>query len=88
MNSIESVTALDGRHGNLGDRFNAVQCAATGVTKSFAFERTDLRCRALDLHPDHVFDETAAAEMIENDLFQLDGEVEIDLTETVAVGPS
>ena len=43
---VASVTALDGRHGNKGDRFNALQCAASGVTKSYAFERPDLRCRA------------------------------------------
>ncbi|MGB1679055.1 MAG: beta-ketoacyl synthase N-terminal-like domain-containing protein [Poseidonia sp.] len=76
---IASVTALDGRHGNIGDRFNAVQCAASGVTKSFAFERTDLRCRALDLHPEHVFDEASAAAMVEADIFGLAGEVEIGL---------
>ncbi len=76
---IASVTALDGRHGNIGDRFNAIQCAASGVTKSFAFERPDVRCRALDLHPDHVFDEAMAAQIIEADLFELDGEVEIGL---------
>ena len=76
---IASVTAMDGRHGNLGDRFNAVQCAASGVTKSYSFERPDLRCRALDLHPDLVFDEDAAAARIERDLFELDGEVEIGL---------
>ena len=76
---IASVTALDGRHGNIGDRFNAIQCAASGVTKSYAFERPDLRCRAIDLHPEHVFDEAMAAEMIEDDLFNLAGEVEIGL---------
>ena len=76
---VASVTALDGRHGNIGDRFNAVQCAASGVTKSYAFERPDLRCRALDLHPDFVLDEAAAAEAIETDLFNLGGEVEIGL---------
>ena len=76
---VASVTALDGRHGNIGDRFNAVQCAASGITKSYAFERPDLRCRALDLHPDVVLDETAAAEAIEHDLFGLDGEVEVGL---------
>lgn len=76
---IASVSALDGRHGNKGDRFNALQCAASGVTKSFAFERPDLRCRALDLHPDFVLDATDAAGRIENDLFELDGEVEIGL---------
>ncbi len=76
---VASVTALDGRHGNRGDRFNAVQCAASGVTKSYAFERPDVRCRALDLHPDVVLDEAAAAEAIEHDLFNLDGEVEVGL---------
>ena len=29
---VASVTSLDGRHGNIGVRFNAVQCAASGVT--------------------------------------------------------
>ena len=76
---VASVTALDGRHGNIGDRFNAIQCAASGVTKSYAFERPDVRCRAIDVHPDHVLDDLAAAEMIEHDLFNLDGEVEVGL---------
>ena len=76
---IASVSALDGRHGNKGDRFNALQCAASGVTKSFAFERPDLRCRALDLHPEFVLEASDAAERIEMDLFGLDGEVEIGL---------
>jgi len=76
---IASVSALDGRHGNKGDRFNALQCAASGVTKSFAFERPDLRCRALDLHPDFVLDAADAAERIEHDVFDLDGEVEVGL---------
>ena len=76
---VASVTSLDGRHGNLGDRFNAVQCAASGVTKSFAFERPDLRCRAIDLHPDLVLEDVAAAACIESDIFGLEGEVEVGL---------
>ena len=76
---VASVTSLDGRHGNIGDRFNAVQCAASGVTKSYAFERPDLRCRALDLHPDFVLDEAEAATRIEADIFELEGEVEVGL---------
>ena len=76
---VASVTALDGRHGNKGDRFNALQCAASGVTKSYAFERPDLRCRALDLHPDFILDDAEAAERIEQDLFELAGEVEVGL---------
>ena len=76
---IASVTSMDGRHGNLGDRFNAVQCAASGITKSYAFERADLRCRALDLHPEFVLDENDAAKRIEDDVFGLAGEVEVAL---------
>ena len=76
---VASVTALDGRHGNIGDRFNAVQCAASGVTKSFAFERPSLRCRAIDLHPEIIFEEDEAAQKIEADIFELDGEVEVGL---------
>ena len=36
---VASVSAMDGRHGNRGDRFNALQAAAAGVTKSYAHER-------------------------------------------------
>ena len=28
---VASITALDGRHGNIGERFNSVQCAASGA---------------------------------------------------------
>ena len=76
---IASVTAMDGRHGNIGERFNSIQCAASGVTKSYAFERPDLRCRAIDLHPDILFEDVEAAKQIEHDLFELGGEVEIGL---------
>ncbi|RJU81478.1 MAG: acyltransferase domain-containing protein [Candidatus Poseidoniales archaeon] len=76
---IASVTALDGRHGNIGEHFNSVQCASSGVTKSYSFEKPSLRCRALDLHPDIVLDSTEAAKIIEQDLFNLGGEVEIGI---------
>lgn len=76
---IASVTALDGRHGNIGEHFNSVQCAASGVTKSYSFEKPSLRCRALDLHPDIVLESVLAAKIIESDLFNLDGEVEIGI---------
>ena len=36
---VGSVSALDGRHGNRGERFNSLACGASGVTKSYAFER-------------------------------------------------
>ena len=76
---VGSVTALDGRHGNRGERFNSLACGASGVTKSYAFERENLRCRALDLHPELIIDADAAAEIIENDLFSAGGEVEIGI---------
>ena len=76
---VASVTAMDGRHGNIGERFNAIQCAASGVTKSYAFERQNLRTRALDVHPELIFDAATAAEHIEVELFEHAGEVEIGL---------
>jgi len=76
---IASVTALDGRHGNIGEHFNSVQCAASGVTKSYSFEKQSLRCRALDLHPDIVLESKSAAKIIEDDLFNMAGEVEIGI---------
>ena len=76
---IASVTAMDGRHGNIGERFNSIQCAASGVTKSYAFERPNLRTRALDVHPELIFDAATAAEQIETELFERAGEVEIGL---------
>ena len=76
---VASVTSMDGRHGNIGERFNSIQCAASGVTKSYAFERPSLRTRALDVHPELIFDAASAAEHIETELFERAGEVEIGL---------
>ncbi|MGB0173457.1 MAG: beta-ketoacyl synthase N-terminal-like domain-containing protein [Candidatus Poseidoniaceae archaeon] len=76
---VASVTSMDGRHGNIGERFNSIQCASSGVTKSYAFERPNLRTRALDVHPELIFDAASAAEHIETELFERAGEVEIGL---------
>jgi acyl carrier protein len=76
---VASITALDGRHGNIGDRFNSLQCGASGVTKSYAFERENLRCRALDLHPEMIIDAESAAAIIEAELFNNGGDVEIGI---------
>ena len=76
---VASVTTLDGRHGNIGDLFNSIQCSASGVTKSYSFEQTHLRARALDLHPEIVLDATHAADLIVNDIFNIGGEVEIGI---------
>ena len=53
---VVSVTSMDGRHGNLSSKFNSLQCAASGVTKSYGGERPDLRVRAFDVHPDLILD--------------------------------
>ena len=76
---VGSVTALDGRHGNLGEHLNALQSGASGVTKSYAFERENMRCRALDLHPELIVDSEFAAQIIENEMFGVGGEVEIGI---------
>ena len=76
---IASVTAMDGRHGTLGERFNPIQCAASGVTKSYSFEQPQLRSRALDVHPELIFDAEQAAELIDNELFNCGGDVEVGL---------
>ena len=76
---VGSVTALDGRHGNRGSKFNSLACGASGVTKSYAFERENLRCRALDIHPELLLDASAAAEIVENEMLNAGGEVEIGI---------
>ncbi|MEZ8112016.1 MAG: beta-ketoacyl synthase N-terminal-like domain-containing protein [Candidatus Poseidoniaceae archaeon] len=74
---VASITALDGRHGNRGERFNSLQSAATGVTKSYSFEQPHLRCRAFDLHPELILQADQAAQIIDEDLFELGGDIEI-----------
>ena len=76
---VASVSAMDGRHGNRGDRFNALQAAAAGVTKSYAHERPSLRCRAYDLHPDLLMDASSTATRLVDDLLNIGGDVEIGL---------
>ena len=76
---VASVSAMDGRHGNRGDRFNPLQAAAAGVTKSYAHERPTLRCRAYDLHPDMLVEAESTASRLVDDLLGVGGEVEIGL---------
>ena len=76
---VVSVTALDGRHGNHAERFNSLACAASGVTKSYAFEQPHLRCRAFDLHPELILDSASTAKLLLDDLFGLGGDVEIGI---------
>ncbi|MDC0341383.1 polyketide synthase dehydratase domain-containing protein, partial [Candidatus Poseidoniaceae archaeon] len=76
---VASISAMDGRHGNRGERFNSLQSAATGVTKSYSFEQPHLRCRAFDLHPELILQAQQAAQIIDEDLFELGGDVEIGI---------
>jgi acyl transferase domain-containing protein/acyl carrier protein len=76
---VASITAMDGRHGNRGERFNSLQSAATGVTKSYSFEQPHLRCRAFDLHPELILQAQQAAQIIDEDLFELGGDIEIGI---------
>ena len=57
---------------------STLQCAARGY-QILRLRAPRPRCRALDLHPDFILDDAAAAERIEEDLFGLAGEVEIGL---------
>ena len=76
---VASVTSMDGRHGNLSSKFNALQCAASGVTKSYGGERPDLRVRAFDVHPELILDADKIAETLVEDIFTLGGDMEIGL---------
>ena len=76
---VASVTSLDGRHGNHGERFNSLACAASGITKSYSFEQEDVRCRAYDLHQELILDSESTAALLIDDLFTLGGEVEIGI---------
>ena len=76
---VVSVTSMDGRHGNLSSKFNSLQCAASGVTKSYGGERPDLRVRAFDVHPDLILDAENIAQTILDDVMSLGGDMEIGL---------
>ena len=49
---VSAISALDGRHGNVSDRFNSIALGASGIVKSYSKERPECRCKALDLHPE------------------------------------
>jgi NAD(P)-dependent dehydrogenase (short-subunit alcohol dehydrogenase family)/acyl carrier protein len=75
---ICSVSALDGRHGNGGKRFNPLGASAHGIVKSYARERERLRCRALDVAPEQLTDPAALAQCILDELEQ-PGPVEVSI---------
>ncbi len=51
-----SISALDGRHGNGGHRFNPLGAGAHGIVKSYGRERPNIRARAIDVAPELLVD--------------------------------
>ena len=76
---VASISAMDGRHGNGGERFNSLAAGAAGIVKTYAHERPELRCRALDLHPELIVEAEESASIILDDVLSRAGEVEIGL---------
>ena len=74
---IASLTALDGRHGNKGKRFNSLAAGASGIVKAYAHERKNLRCRAWDVHPEALMEPEELAKNLVEDLLEIGGEVEV-----------
>ncbi|MEE3082499.1 MAG: SDR family oxidoreductase, partial [Candidatus Thermoplasmatota archaeon] len=77
--TVMSVTAMDGRHGNVSDRFNALAAGAHGIVKSYAKEQPHLRSRAVDVDPDMLEDPTALAHQIWAEAFGRTSPLEVGL---------
>lgn len=69
---IVSVSALDGRHGVGGARFNSISAGAHGGVKSYGRERPNLRSRAIDLDPSLLAEPETLAEMLLTEVFEQD----------------
>ena len=67
---IASVSALDGRHGVGGARFNSISAGAHGGVKSYGRERPNLRSRAIDLDPSLLEEPETLAEMLLTEIFE------------------
>ena len=77
--TVMSVSAMDGRHGNMSDRFNALAAGAHGIIKSYGKEHPHLRCRAVDVDPELLTDPTALAHQIWAEAFGRTAPVEVGL---------
>ena len=74
---VASVSALDGRHGIGGDRFNSIAAGAHGGIKSYGRERPHLRSRAVDLDPGLLEEPDTLAEMLLSELLEQRGPREV-----------
>ena len=68
---VASISALDGRHGNGGHRFNALGAGAHGIVKSYGRERENIRARAIDIAPELLVNADKAADIILSELEQM-----------------
>ncbi|MDP7043393.1 MAG: SDR family NAD(P)-dependent oxidoreductase [Candidatus Thalassarchaeaceae archaeon] len=66
-----SVSALDGRHGNGGYRFNSLGAGAHGIVKSYGRERPNIRARAIDVAPELLVDAKSLASTILKEIEQM-----------------
>ena len=76
---VASVSALDGRHGVGGSRFNSISAGAHGGVKSYGRERPHLRSRAIDLDPSLLAEPETLAEMLLTELFEQDSPRELSV---------
>ena len=65
-----SVSALDGRHGTGGHRFNPLGAGAHGIVKSYSREQPHLRSRALDVAPELLAEPELLADAILSEIEQ------------------
>ena len=78
--TVMSVSGMDGRHGNSSSRFNALAAGAHGIVKSYAKEKTHIRCRAVDVDPDLLSDPQSLAYKLWAEAFGRTSPLEVGLS--------
>ena len=78
--TLMSVSAMDGRHGNASSRFNALSAGAHGIVKSYAKERPNIRCRAVDYDPEFLSDPEKLAYEIWKEAFGRSSPLEVGVS--------
>ncbi|MDP6888948.1 MAG: beta-ketoacyl synthase N-terminal-like domain-containing protein, partial [Candidatus Thalassarchaeaceae archaeon] len=78
--TLMSVSAMDGRHGNASSRFNALAAGAHGIVKSYAKERPNIRCRAVDYDPEYLSDPEKLAYEIWKEAFGRSSPLEVGVS--------
>ena len=78
--AVMSVSAMDGRHGNSSSRFNALAAGAHGIVKSYAKEKSHIRCRAVDVDPELLSDPQSLAYKLWAEAFGRTSPLEVGLS--------